>query len=310
MQPLVERLAAVLNRSECLWELVFALDPSPDRTQQKIRELMDANYPIRLLVFSRRIGKPLSVLAGLDYCRGDACIIIDADLQDPPELMEQMIEKWRQGFEVVIPQRVSRKGENFFYLKAADMFYWLLGKIAEVEVPKNTGDFRLMDARVVREVCRFKERHGFLRGIVASAGFRTAIIPYFREPRFAGRTQIPLAGAINIALDGIVPFSRIPVRTILGLGIILLLLGGGSALIWLLCSIFRGFSHLSPFIALGILGLLLSGIVVTSMGIMGEYLVRAYEEIRARPLYIIDKVEETASLPRKISPVISPAENT
>jgi len=308
VQPLVERLAAVLNRAECSWELVFALDPSPDRTQQKIRELMDANYPIRLVVFSRRIGKPLSVLAGLDHCQGDACIIIDADLQDPPELIEQMIEKWRQGFEVVIPQRVSRKGENFLYLMAADIFYWLLGKIAEVEVPKNTGDFRLMDARVVREVRRFRERHGFLRGIVASAGFRTAIIPYYREPRFTGRTQIPLAGAFNIALDGIAPFSRIPVRIILALGLILLLLGGGAGFVWLLYSIFRGFSHLAPFIALGILGLLLSGIVVTSMGIIGEYLVRAYEEIRRRPLYIVDKIEETASLQRKLSPVTSPAE--
>ncbi len=310
VQPLVERLASVMNRTECSWELVFALDPSPDRTQQKIRELMDANYPIRLVIFSRRIGKPLSVLAGLDHCLGDASIIIDADLQDPPELMEQMIEKWRQGFEVVIPQRISRKGENFFYLRAADMFYWLLGKISEVEVPKNTGDFRLMDARVVREVRRFRERHGFLRGIVASAGFRTAIIPYYREPRFAGKTQIPLAGAFNIALDGIVPFSRMPVRTILAVGLILLFLGGGTAIIWLMCSIFRGFSYLAPFIALGLLGLLLSGIVVTSMGIIGEYLVRAYEEIRRRPLYIVDKIEETASLPRKISPVMSPAENT
>jgi polyisoprenyl-phosphate glycosyltransferase len=311
VQPLVERLAAVLNRVECSWELVFALDPSTDRTQQKIRELMDANYPIRLITFSRRIGKPLSVLAGLDHCRGDACIIIDADLQDPPELMEEMIEKWRQGFEVVIPQRVSRKGENFLYLIAADMFYWLLGKISEVNVPKNTGDFRLMDARVVREVCRFRERHGFLRGIVASAGFRTAIIPYFREPRFAGKTQIPLAGAFNIALDGIVPFSRVPVRAILASGVILLLVGGVTGLIWLLFLIFRGFSNLSPFMALGILSLLLSGIVVGSMGIMGEYLVRAYEEIRSRPLYIVDKIEETASLPHKLShKVISPAENT
>jgi len=311
VQPLVERLAAVLNRAECSWELVFALDPSPDRTHQKIRELMDASYPIRLVMFSRRIGKPLSVLAGLDHCRGDACVVIDADLQDPPELIEQMIDKWRQGFEVVIPQRVSRKGENFFYLRAADIFYWLLGKIAEVEVPKNTGDFRLMDARVVREVCRFRERHGFLRGIVASAGFRTAIIPYYREPRFKGRTQIPLAGAFNIALDGIVPFSRIPVRIILAIGLILLLLGGGTAIAWLLCLVFRGFSQLSPFVALGILGLLLSGIVVTSLGIIGEYLVRAYEEIRSRPLYIVDKIEETASLPRKLSyTATSPADNT
>ena len=158
----------------------------------------------------------------------------------------------------------------------------------------------------------FRERHGFLRGIVASAGFRTAIIPYYREPRFAGRTQIPLAGAINIALDGIVPFSRIPVRIILALGLILLLLSGAnSTYLAPVISIFRGFSQLWPFIILGIFGLLLSGIVVTSMGIIGEYLVRAYEEIRERPLYIVDKIEETDSLPTQaLSPVISPADNT
>jgi polyisoprenyl-phosphate glycosyltransferase len=309
VEPLAERLATVLNRVECSWELVFALDPSPDGTQQKIRELIDAGYPIRLITFSRRIGKPLSLLAGLDHCTGDACIIIDADLQDPPELIEQMIEKWHQGFEVVIPQRISRQGENFFYLRAADMFYWLLGKIAEVKVPKNTGDFRLLDARVVREVCRFRERHGFLRGIVASAGFRTAIVPYYREARFAGKTQIPLAGAINIALDGIVPFSRMPVRLILALGMILLLLSGATALIWLLISLFRGFSQLWPLIILGFCAVLLSSILMISLGIIGEYLVRAYEETRERPLYIVDKIEEADSLPSKL-PHQPSAENT
>ena len=309
VEPLAERLATVLNRVECSWELVFALDPSPDGTQQKIRELIDAGYPIRLITFSRRIGKPLSLLAGLDHCRGDACIIIDADLQDPPELIEQMIEKWHQGFEVVIPQRISRQGENFFYLIAADIFYWLLGKIAEVKVPKNTGDFRLLDARVVREVCRFRERHGFLRGIVASAGFRTAIVPYYREARFAGKTQIPLAGAINIALDGIVPFSRMPVRLILALGMILLLLSGATAVIWLLISLFRGFSQLWPLIILGFCAVLLSSILMISLGIIGEYLVRAYEETRERPLYIVDKIEEADSLPSKL-PHQPSAENT
>jgi polyisoprenyl-phosphate glycosyltransferase len=301
VEPLVQRLANVLDRVECSWELIFALDPSPDGTQQKIRELIDAGYPIRLITFSRRIGKPLSLLAGLDHCRGDACVVIDADLQDPPELIEEMIDKWRQGFEVVIPQRVSRQGENFFYLVAAGMFYWLLGKIAEVKVPKNTGDFRLLDARVVREVCRFRERHGFLRGIVASAGFRTAIIPYVREARFAGRTQIPIAGAINIALDGIVPFSRIPVRLILALGTFLLLLSGATGLIWFVISLFHGFSQLWPLIILGFCGVLLSGILMISLGIIGEYLVRVYEETRERPLYVIDKIEEADSLPSKLS---------
>ncbi len=301
MEPLVQRLANVLDRVECSWELIFALDPSPDGTQQKIRELIDAGYPIRLITFSRRIGKPLSLLAGLDHCRGDACVVIDADLQDPPELIEEMIDKWRQGFEVVVPQRVSRQGENFFYLVAAGTFYWLLGKIAEVKVPKNTGDFRLLDARVVREVCRFRERHGFLRGIVASAGFRTAIIPYVREARFAGRTQIPIGGAINIALDGIVPFSRIPVRLILALGMILLLLSGATGMIWCVISLFHGFSQLWPLIILGFCGVLLSSILMISLGIIGEYLVRVYEETRERPLYVIDKIEEADSLPSKLS---------
>jgi len=311
VEPLVERLAAVLNRLECTWELVFALDPSPDETQQKIRKLMDEGYPIRLITFSRRIGKPLSLLAGLRHCTGDACIIIDADLQDPPELIEQMIDKWHQGFEVVVPQRVSRQGENFLYLMAADIFYWVLGKISEVKVPKNTGDFRLLDARVVREVCRFRERHGFLRGIVASAGFRTAVIPYFRETRFAGKTQIPIGGAINIALDGIVPFSRIPVRIILAVGMVLFFLTGVTALVWFLVSLFRGFSQLWAMLVLGFGVLFSCSILMISLGIIGEYLVRAYEEIRDRPLYIIDKLEEADSLPRKLSSqVMSSAENT
>jgi len=296
---LVERLETTLGRIGCLWELVFALDPCPDRTRDKIQELVHAGHPIRLITFSRRIGKPLSVLAGLDHSRGDVCVIIDADLQDPPELIEQMFEEWRQGFDVVIAQRVSREGENFFYLKAADTFYWLLGKISEVNVPKNTGDFRLMDARVVREVCRFRERHGCLRGIVASVGFRTTVVPYHRDARFKGKTQIRFGGAINIALDGIIPFSRIPIRIILFLGLVLLAFGGGAAFIWLLVSVIGGLSSLWPFIALSILVLLISGIVVTSMGIIGEYLIRTYEEVRERPLYVVDKIEEADNLPRK-----------
>ncbi len=170
--PLVERLESVLGRLGCDWEFVFALDPSPDRTREKILALIDAGHRIRLITFSRRIGKPLSLMAGLDHSRGDACVIIDADLQDPPEFIEEMVKKWREGYEVVIPQRVSRKGESLLYLKAAEAFYWLFGKVAEVSVPTNTGDFRLLDARVVREMCRFRERHGFLRGITAAAGFR------------------------------------------------------------------------------------------------------------------------------------------
>ena len=301
VEPLVERLESVLERLGCDWELVFALDPSPDRTGEKIRELIDAGHRIRLVAFSRRIGKPLSLMAGLDHSRGDACVIIDADLQDPPELIEEMVKQWRDGYEVVIPQRVSRKGERFLYLKAAEAFYWLFGKVADVKVPKNTGDFRLLDARVVREICRFRERHGFLRGITAAAGFRTAVIPYHREARFSGKTQIPLLGAVNIALDGLVPFSRTAVRLIFVLGLMLAGLGTGVAAPWGVAGLCVGFSPLWPFMVLGLLMITLSGIVLLGLGTVGEYVVRTYEETRDRPRYIVDRIDEANTLSRKLS---------
>lgn len=300
VRPLVTRLAEVFRRLGYGWELVFALDPSPDRTREVIQGLIEEGYPIRLLTFSRRIGKPLSLLAGLDHVAGDACVIIDADLQDPPELIEQMLEKWKQGFQVVIAQRTSRKGEHYLYLKAAQTFYRILEKIAEVQVPRDTGDFRLLDARVVGEICRFRERHGFLRGLTAAAGFRTTVIPYERDPRHSGRTQIPLLGAVNIALDGIVPFSRVPVRLLFVTGLALLLATTVVGAAWLLSGLFRGFSDTWPIILLCVLMTGLSGIMLSGMGILGEYLVRTYEETRDRPLYIVDTMEEAETLPKRL----------
>lgn len=300
VRPLAERLARVFSKLGFSWELVLALDPSPDRTYEEILRLFDENYPIRVISFSRRIGKPLSVVAGLDHIRGDACVVIDADLQDPPELIEDMVKKWQEGFEVVIAKRVSRKGENYFYLKAAQTFYRLLEHISEVNVPRDTGDFRLLDARVVEQVRRFRERHGFLRGLTAAAGFRTTTIAYDRDPRLTGKTQISLRGAVNIALDGIVPFSRVPVRMIFIVGVALLGVGLIAGCLWLILGALRGFSDQWPLAFLSILVTLLSGIVVSSLGILGEYLVRTYEETRDRPLYIIDRIEESPSLSRKL----------
>lgn len=296
----VQRLESVLKRLGLGWELVFALDPSPDRTREMILDLMAEGYPIRLITFSRRIGKPLSVLAGLDYSRGDACIVMDVDLQDPPELIEEMVEKWRQGFKVVIAQRRSRKGEALLYLKAAELFYWILDQISEVKVPRNTGDYRLLDARVVREICLFRERHGFLRGLTAAAGFPTTTVLFDRDPRHAGKTQIPIMGAVNIALDGIVPFSRVPVRAIFVLGIVLCFLGVGGGIFWLLWGLLRGLSGQWPFFLLCFLNLGLTGIILASLGVIGEYLVRVYEETRQRPLYILDELREADSLDRKL----------
>jgi len=298
---LVKKLEQVFDRMRCAWEVVFALDPSTDHTREKILELINKGYPIRLINFSRRIGKPLSLLAGLDHCLGDACVVIDADLQDPPELIEEMVHRWRAGYKVVIAQRISRKGENPLYLKAARCFYWLLEQISEVKIPRDAGDFRLLDARVVKEICRFRERHGFLRGITAAVGFPVSVVPFDRDPRHAGKAQISLRGAINIALDGIVPFSRVPVRGILVLGLAISIAGMGTGLVWLFYGLFRGFSDQWPIVLLCILMLLFTGITTASMGLLGEYVVRTYEEARERPLYVIDSIDEAPALARKLS---------
>jgi dolichol-phosphate mannosyltransferase len=300
VRPLAERIQAVMEKAECRWEIVFALDPCPDRTREEILALADAGVPVRLIVFSRRIGKPLSLIAGLDHCAGDAAIVIDADLQDPPELMERMIHAWEAGAQVVIAQRTSRKGEGFLYLCCARFFYWLLEKITDVKAPRDAGDYRLLDRRVVREVCRIRERHGFLRGLTALAGFRTELIPFDRDPRHAGSAQISLTGAMNIALDGIIPFSRTPVRLVLfaglaGLCLWLVITGG-----WTVSGVMRGLSHTWFLELLGLLILLFTAIALAALGVLGEYLVRTYEEARDRPLYVVDELVEAPTLHRSL----------
>ncbi|MDQ7782976.1 MAG: glycosyltransferase family 2 protein [Desulfomonilaceae bacterium] len=298
----VERIERVFSRLGCKWELVFALDPSTDGTREAILKLMDNGYPIRLIHFSRRFGKPLSLLAGLEYSTGDACVIIDVDLQDPPELIEAMVDKWLQGFEVVIAQRRSRRGEHYLYLKSAELFYKILNRFSEVHVPENSGDFRMLDARVVREICRFRERHGFLRGITAAVGFSTTVVTFDREPRLAGKTQIPLRGAVNIALDGIIPFSRVPVRMVFLMGSALSALALAGTLVWIVSGLLKGFSSQWPILLLGLLSLCISALTLTALGIIGEYVLRTYEEARDRPRYIVDEVVEARTIPRRRTP--------
>ena len=293
--PLAERLRNIFEQIGCAWEIVFAMDPCPDKTKDRILDLINDGYPVRLVTFSRRIGKPLSLLAGLDHSRGDAVVVIDADLQDPPELILEMYKKWRDGYQVVIAQRKSRKGESFVYLKCAQLFYWLFEKMADVNIAGNTGDFRLLDTRVVKEICRFRERHGFLRGITATVGFSTAIVPFDREPRHAGKAHISLLGAINIALDGIVPFSRAPLRLMLVAGVGLMIPAFGAWLIWLLMGLFTGFGSNWPLVLLCMLVVEIGGLIVACLGILGEYLVRTYEESRERPLYIVDELIDSTN---------------
>jgi dolichol-phosphate mannosyltransferase len=298
---LVHRLNEAFDKLGVEWELVFALDPSTDRTEEKIQELIDANFPIRMIKFSRRFGKPMSLVAGIHHCLGEATIVIDSDLQDPPDLIGAMIEKWREGNLVVIAQRASRQGENFFYLKSAELFYWILDKFSEVKVPRNTGDFRLLDKRVVDEICRINERHGFLRGLTALVGFKTAVIPFERDPRLTGKTQISVMGAIGIALDGIIPFSKTPIRLVLALGLGIFGIGIGATILWIICGLLTGIGYNWFWFGMFLFTWTFFGVTISCLGMVGEYVLRCYEDSRDRPLYIIDKIIESEKLFRKLS---------
>jgi polyisoprenyl-phosphate glycosyltransferase len=298
---LVHRLNESFEELGLEWELVFALDPSTDRTEEKIQELIDSNFPIRMVKFSRRFGKPMSLVAGIRHCLGEATIVIDSDLQDPPDLIGAMIEKWREGNMVVIAQRTSRQGENFFYLKAAELFYWILDKFSEVKVPRNTGDFRLLDKRVVNEICNINERHGFLRGLTALVGFKTAVIPFERDPRLTGKTQISVVGAVGIALDGIIPFSKTPIRLVLALGLGIFGVGILAIMLWIICGFLTGVGYNSFLFGLFLFTWIFFGITISCLGVVGEYVLRCYEDSRDRPLYIVDKIIESEKLSRKLS---------
>ncbi len=287
--PLVERLRKVLQGLKCGYEIIFALDPSSDSTEERILELRQADPNIKVLTFARRFGQPAAILAGLHYASGDPCVVIDADLQDPPELISQMVLKWREGFDVVYAQRRSRKGENWIKRIIAYFGYALIDKIAEVPIPRNTGDFRLLSKKVVNYVKSFKESHGFLRGLVALVGFRQTSVLYDRAPRNKGKGHYNrFLGSLRIGLNGVVGFSRWPLQMISLLGITISFL---SFLIGFTYTVLRFCNVEIPWgnPTLVILVTFLSGIQLLSLGIMGEYVGRIYDEVKERPLFIVDR---------------------
>ena len=272
-------------------EIIFAMDPSPDRTEEVILEARAADQRIKLLKFSRRFGQPMAILAGLHYSRGDAVIVIDVDLQDPPELVAAMVAKWHEGYEVVLPQRRQRTGEPWIKKFVSLVGYRVINKIADVSIPPNTGDFRLMSRRVVNEVLRLRESHGFLRGMVAVVGFKQCLIPFDRPPRFTGETNYNrFFGSLRIGFNGIFCFSTyaLQLSTLLGFviaGFSFLLMG-----IYLFYKL-MGWTILWGNPTLVILISFLGGIQLISVGILGEYIGRIYEEVRARPKFIVDRAE-------------------
>jgi len=272
-------------------EIIFAMDPSPDRTEEVVLEHRARDPRVKLLKFSRRFGQPAASLAGMAYSRGDAVIVMDVDMQDPPELVETMVAKWREGYDVVLPQRTARTGEPFIKRLVAETGYKVINKIADVRIPPNTGDFRLMSRRVVDEVVRLKESHGFLRGMVAVVGFKQYLLPFERPARFSGETNYNrFFGSLRIGFNGIFCFSTYALTLSTQLGF---LIAGASFLIALAYLVMKlcGFPFPVGNPTLVILVLFMGGIQLISVGILGEYIGRIYEEVRARPRFIVDRAE-------------------
>ena len=283
---LYRRMVAVLDGIGQPWELVCVNDGSRDQSLAMLLDLREQDARVKIINFSRNFGHQIAITAGMDYALGDAVAIIDADLQDPPELIGDMFEKWRQGYEVVYAVRAHRRGESRFKLWTASAFYRLLRRITDVEIPVNTGDFRLIDRQVLLTMRRLREKHRFMRGLSSWVGFRQTGIEYQRAERFAGDTKYPLSKMLRLTLDAITSFSYIPLRlsTYFGfflafvslLGIIIttvLRLSGNNAF----------FGQASTLVAV----LFLGGIQLIFLGIIGEYLARIYDDVKARPLYVV-----------------------
>lgn len=285
---LYDRLTRTLDDKGVEWELIFAVDPSPDATEDVILSLRKEDPRVKMLRFSRRFGQPSATMAGLAAASGDAVVVIDCDLQDPPEVIGEMIDRWRDGNDVVYGQRRSRVGETLVKRMVAWLGYRTIQRVADVEIPPNTGDFRLMSRRVIDEVLALPESHGFLRGLVALVGFRQAAVLYDREARAAGAGKYNrLFGSLRIGLNGIVSFSLYPLHLIslagIALSLVALLLGS-AYLVATLAGV--GFPTGNPTIVVVIC--LFSGIQLLSLGIMGQYVGRIYDEVKRRPRFIVE----------------------
>jgi polyisoprenyl-phosphate glycosyltransferase len=286
LQETHRRVTEAVSQTGIQYEVVYVDDGSHDRTPELLRQLQAEDGHVRVVYLSRNFGHQFAVTAGLAHAIGSAVIILDADLQDPPELILEMIRLWETGYEVVYGVRTDREGETRFKLLTARLFYRLIHWLSETEIPLDTGDFRLLDRRVVDVIVAMPERDRFLRGMVSWAGYRQIGIPYRRAPRFAGETKYPLGKMVRFAFDGIVSFSVKPLRLSTLMGFIF----AGLALLAIVYALaMRLFTQrwVTGWTALIIAILFLGGAQLISLGIIGEYVGRLYGEAKHRPLYLV-----------------------
>ena len=288
LDELYRQICGVMDTTGEVWELVLVDDGSMDGSTDKIREMAAADERVRPVIFARNFGHQIAVTAGMDYSRGQAVVVVDADLQDPPEVILELIEKWREGYQVVYAVRAEREGETWFKKTTASLFYRLIFRITDVSIPLDTGDFRLLDRQVVDVMGQMRERHRFLRGMSSWAGFKQIGVPYKRAARYAGVTKYPLRKMLVLALNAITGFSYVPLQlaTYLGfasaaisilsiIAVVIMRLSGSQAF-------YGQATTLSAVLFLG-------GVQLISLGILGEYIGRIYDEVKGRPLYIVSE---------------------
>jgi glycosyltransferase involved in cell wall biosynthesis len=269
------------------YEIIFVNDGCVDKTPEILSRVCSQDGTIKLINFSRNFGHQIAISAGMDYARGRAIIVIDADLQDPPELIPTMIAEWKKGFDVVYGKRLKRKGESIFKRMTAAVFYRFLRSMTSVNIPVDVGDFRLIDRKVCNEMRRLKEQNRFVRGLVSWTGFKQTACEYVREERFAGVTKYPLKRMIRFASDAIYSFSYKPLRIATFLGFITSLVGFGYFIYVLYQAIFMPLDIMRGWASSITITLIFNGIILIILGIIGEYIGRIYDESKSRPMYIV-----------------------
>jgi dolichol-phosphate mannosyltransferase len=296
LPELHRRAAAVMKSLRVDWELLLVDDGSTDGSTEAIRTLARSDSHVRPIIFARNFGHQIAVTAGLDYCRGQAAVIIDADLQDPPELIPELVAEWREGYEVVYAVRAERGGETWFKRITASAFYRIIYRITDVKIPLDVGDFRLLDRQVIDVLKSMRERHRFLRGMGAWVGFRQTGVEYKRAARTAGVTKYPFRKMLRLALNAVTGFSYLPLQLATYLGFIsagLSVVAIPVVIITRLIGHQAFFGQASTLIAV----LFLGGVQLISLGILGEYIGRLYDEAKGRPLYVARETPSDAALP-------------
>ena len=286
IEQLFKILEKVINSLDVQYEIICVDDGSKDKTLECLIQNHHRNPAIKIVSLSRNFGKEIGLTAGLDYTTGDAVIPIDADLQDPPELIEQLIAKWREGYDVVYATRRSRWGDSWLKRFTANNFYFVIEKSSKIPIPRNTGDFRLMDRRVVEAIKQLPERTRFMKGLFSWVGYKQTTIFYDRSPRYKGITKWNYWSLWNFALDGITSFSSLPLRVWTYLGCSLSLLAFLYAIFLIIRTLIFGID-VPGYASLMVTILFMGGIQLINLGIIGEYIGRIYEEVKARPLYLV-----------------------